>query len=187
VPQTRSKIGREQKVAEILDAAETRLRDGDLEALSVAGIARELDLSPNAVYWYFPSKDQLVIATVRRMLEDTFSRKPPARWGIERQIRWFVEQLEELDPLRIALHERARRSKAVEQFVEELRESSNELLTNALRGQVCEEDLDTAAEALLATIDGVALRRLGPEDRRRVISYAVSHLTGTEKTSKETK
>jgi AcrR family transcriptional regulator len=178
VPQTRSKIGREQKIAEILDAAETRLRDGDLDALSVAGIARELDLSPNSVYWYFPSKDQLVIATVRRMLEDTFSRKPPARRGIEGQILWFVEQLEGLDPLRVALHERARRSKTVEQFLEELRESSNELLANALRGQVRDEDLDTAAEALLSAIDGVALRRLGPGDRRRVISYVVSHLTG---------
>ena len=177
MPQTRSKIDREQKVAEILDAAETRLRGGDLDALSVAGIARELDLSPNSVYWYFPSKDQLVIATVRRMLKDTFSRKPPARWGIERQILWFVEQFEGLDPLRVALHERARRSKTVEQFVEELRESSNELLANALRGQVRDEDLDTATEALLSAIDGVALRRLGPEDRRRVISYAVSHLT----------
>jgi AcrR family transcriptional regulator len=178
MPQTRSKIGREQKVAEILDAAETRLRDGDLDALSVAGIARELGLSPNSVYWYFPSKDELVIATVRRMLEDTFSRKPHGRWGIERQILWLVEQLEGLDSLRIALHERARRSKAVEQFMEGLRESSHELLANALRDQVREEDLDTAVEVLLAAIDGVALRRLGPKERRRVISYAVRHLAG---------
>jgi AcrR family transcriptional regulator len=172
-------MGRDQKVAEILDAAETRLRGGgDLDALSIAGIARELDLSPNSVYWYFPSKDELVIAAVRRMLEDTFSRKPSARWGVERQILWLVEQLEGLDPLRIALHERARRSKTVEQYMEELRASSHDLLANALRGQVREEDLDTAVEALLAAIDGVALRRLGPDDRRRVISYATRHLTG---------
>jgi hypothetical protein len=48
-----------------------------------------------------------------------------------------------------------------------LRESSHERLANALRDQVPEEDLDTAAEVLLAAIDGVALRRLGPKSAPR--------------------
>ncbi len=177
MPRNRSSIEREKKTAEILEAAEARLREDGYESLSIAAIARELGLAPNSIYWYFPSKDHLFVAAIRHMLELLITQKPPARGSVERQVLWFVEQLEELDPLRISLYERARWSPVVARFAEELNASSHHLVANALRGAVPDADLELAAEALLATIDGATLRGLDRQERRRVVSYALRRFT----------
>jgi len=57
---------------EILALAQARLREGGYEALSVAALARELGLAQNAIYWYFPSKDHLFVATNRWSFEGKY-------------------------------------------------------------------------------------------------------------------
>src|ERR687895_1279768 len=103
MPRTRTDTNRETKVAEILEAADRRLREGGYEALSVAAIARELGLAQNAVYWYFPSKDHLFVAALERMLRDVVARKPPRQPSLERKVLWFVEQLDAMADVRAAM------------------------------------------------------------------------------------
>ena len=124
MPRTRHELEREAKVAEILEAAERRLREGGYDALSVAGIARELGIAQNAVYWYFPSKDHLFVAALERMLRDIVARKPPRRRSLERKVMWFVDQLQELEDVRASMYERARSSPVVADFAAELAEAS---------------------------------------------------------------
>src|SRR3954464_4957874 len=118
MPRTRPELEREAKVAEIVAAAERRLRDGGYDALSVAAIARELGIAQNAIYWYFPSKDHLFVAALERMLRDIVARKPPPRRWLERKVLWFVDQLGEIEPVRAAMYERARTSPVVAEFAE---------------------------------------------------------------------
>jgi AcrR family transcriptional regulator len=177
MPRTRHQLERDKKVAEILDAAERRLRSDGYPALSVAAIARQLKLAPNSIYWYFPTKDDLFVATVRHMLEGIVSRKDPAQKSLERRVLWFVDQLSELDHLRVALYERSRDSDVVARFVEELDANSRELVVNTLAGEVPDEDVEVAAEALVATVAGASLRRLSKKDRARVVSYTLSRFT----------
>src|SRR4051812_50227265 len=87
---TRTKIDREAKVEAILDLAERRLREGGYEQLSVAALARELGLAQNAVYWYFPAKDDLFVAVLRRMLADLAPPKPRGGGGDRRRVLWFT-------------------------------------------------------------------------------------------------
>src|SRR6266576_5234113 len=94
VPKTRLSRGRDEKMDEILTVAERRLREGGYEALSVAALARELELAQNAIYWYFPSKDELFVATLRRMLERITSRKPSKAVGEIERILWFTDQFQ---------------------------------------------------------------------------------------------
>src|SRR3954471_24297884 len=96
VPRRRVELERDEKTREILDAAAARLRADGYDGLSVAALARDLGIANNSVYWYFPSKDELVIAAVQVMLRDIVGRKPPPSRGLERQVLWFVEQLAEL-------------------------------------------------------------------------------------------
>jgi len=49
--------------SDILDAALRILKDGDLEDLTLARVAKELGVSAPAVYHHFPNKDALVAAT----------------------------------------------------------------------------------------------------------------------------
>src|SRR5688572_29496776 len=123
-------------MAQILDAAEGRLRDGGYEALSVAAIARELGLAQNAIYWYFPSKDHLFVASLERMLRDLLSRKPSDEVGVAERILWFTDQFAALSSLRGSMSERARHSPVVAEFVDQLEAHLSHMLTGVLRDHV---------------------------------------------------
>jgi AcrR family transcriptional regulator len=176
MPKTRHAVSRDAKVDEILAAAERRLRDGGYDALSVAAIARELGIAQNAVYWYFPSKDHLFVATLERMLRDIAARKP--RHDVDRvdRILWFTDQFEPLSHLRPAMNERARSSEVVEAFVDELESLLQRMLANALKGDVPDEDLPLAVQTFRATAEGTMVKGLSKRERRRVLRYALAQL-----------
>jgi AcrR family transcriptional regulator len=173
---TRTELVREAKVAEILDVAVRRLRDGGYDALSIIGIARELGLAQNAVYWYFPSKDHLFVAALERMLRDVVARKPPRLGSLEDKVLWFVEQLEAMADVRAAMYERARVSGVVAAFVDDLQAVWRRMLTNVLSSRVAEDDVSVTVDALLATIHGALLQPHPPAERRRLIAFAVRRL-----------
>src|SRR5207244_4131402 len=120
MPRTRHEIDRDDKVDEMLDAAERRLLGGGYAAMSVASIARELGVAQNSVYWYFPSKDHLFVAVLRRILTRTLAAKPPAGKGLQRQVLWFTDRLYDFSPLRVTLRDRAGQSALVADFEREL-------------------------------------------------------------------
>ena len=177
VPRNRAGVERERKTEEILEVAVRQLRVGGYEALSVAAIARELGVAGNSVYWYFPSKDELFVAAVDRLLLGIVADKPPGRRSLERRVLWFVERLDDLDRLRAGMRERARRSAPVAELVERLDRDSRRMLRNVLAPEVEAERLDLAAEALLATIEGTWMLGLRGERRRRLLGFALRGFT----------
>ena len=179
MPRRRVELDRDQKTREILDLVAPRLRADGYDGLSVAGVARELGIANNAVYWYFPSKDELVVAAVEEMIRDIVGRKPPASQGLERQVLWFVDQLAELADLRAALAQRARTSPVVADFVETTNDQLRRMLAHALAAHVPAADLDDATDAFLATVQGTQASALSPRRQRQVIRYALRTLTGS--------
>jgi len=177
VPRTRPEIDREAKVAEILSSAERRLLDGGYESLSVAAIARELGLAQNAIYWYFPSKNDLFVAALRRHLQEMAARKPSSDAGIDERILFFAEGFAVLFDLRGALTEQARQAEVVATFAKELDALVGRMLTNALRPRVTAKDLPAATEALRAAIIGTYAQGLDPRARRRLLKFVLERLT----------
>jgi AcrR family transcriptional regulator len=178
MPRTRRSEPRDEKIGEILAVAERRLGDGGYDSLSVAAIARELGIAQNAIYWYFPSKDELFVATLRRMLAGIAARKPTRRIGELERVLWFVDQFQVLSNLRPAMHDRARSSAAVAGFVEELDALLSRMLANVLRGHVPDEELPLAVEAFRATVEGAFVKGLDRRERRRVLAFALERLLG---------
>ena len=173
---TRSELEREAKVGEILEAAERRLHEGGYEALSVASIARELGLAQNAIYWYFPSKDHLFVATLERMLHEIGARKPTRSVGEVERILWFTDQFQGLYELRGAMNERARSSEVVADFVTDLDALLHRMLSNALGGHVPDRELPVAVEAFRATVEGSFIKGHSKRERRRVLRFALERL-----------
>jgi AcrR family transcriptional regulator len=163
---------------EILTVAERRLREGGYEALSVAALARELGLAQNAIYWYFPSKDELFVATLRRMLDEIAARKPSKDVGEVERILWFTDQFQALSGLRGAMGDRARSSKTVADFVAELDALLERMLSNAFRGHVPADELPVAVEAFRSTVEGTFVKGLDRRTRRRVLAFALERLIG---------
>ena len=181
MPRTRSELERDAKVAEIVEAAERRLRKGGYEALSVAGLARELGLAQNAIYWYFPSKDHLFVAALQQMLSDIASRKPRHHEvGPIERILWFTDQFQALFHLRGAMSERAGDSPVVADFVEELDALLSRMLSNALRDHVAADELPVAVETFRATVEGTFVKGLAKRARHEVLTFALERLMRTD-------
>jgi AcrR family transcriptional regulator len=178
VPLARTRIDRETKVGEILSIAERRLLDGGYDAMSVAGIARDLGVAQNSIYWYFPSKDHLLVAVMRRILGDLASKKPPRGRGLLTQVLWATDQMHDLAPLRADLHERAPHSTVAAEFESELDALIRRLLIHGIEPHLPAAEVHVAATAFLATVEGTFRLGLGKTERHRVIRYGLERITG---------
>ena len=175
MPRTRAHLDRHDKVDELVSAAERQLLEGGYSALSMAAIARELGLAQNALYWYFPSRDHLLVAALERIIQRVLERKPRGRDTVGRLL-WFADQLEQFQSLRTAVHERAASSPVVAAFEASLHERMHWLAGMALTGEVPADRLDVTADALVALLDGVLLRGLPRRRRDEVIRFGYERL-----------
>lgn len=64
---TRRRLTADQRREQLLDAVSTLAADTDVEALSVQELAAHAGVSEGLLYHYFPSKQALVLAAVRRV------------------------------------------------------------------------------------------------------------------------
>jgi AcrR family transcriptional regulator len=183
MPTTRFTESRDEKATAIVEAAERRLRAGGYPALSLAAIARELGVAQNTIYWYFPSKDDLFVAVLTRMLEQIHARKPSKKAGKVEQILWFTDQFAELSGLRAAMTERARSSPVIAEFVDELDALLSRMLSGALAQDVPADELPLAVEAFRATVEGTFVKGLDRRARRRVLTFALRQLIPEEQPS----
>ncbi len=69
-PSARVQYKREQARTEILEVARTLLREGGVEAVTLASVAGELSMTKQSLYHYFPSKEALVKSLVTTLLDD---------------------------------------------------------------------------------------------------------------------
>jgi hypothetical protein len=81
------------------------------------------------------------------------------------------------------MNERARSSEVVADFVQELDGLLSRMLSNTLRGRVPEKELPVAVEAFRATVEGTFVKGLGKRDRRKVLTFALERLMGSEGTA----
>jgi AcrR family transcriptional regulator len=174
VPRNRADIARDDKVGEIVAAARDRLVDGGYENLSVAGVARDLGLAQAAVYWYFPSKDHLLVAAVEGMFHDILAAKPPKRSTLS-SVLWFTERLSEIADLRRAVRERARVSQVAAEFDRNMADFLRVMLMNALSddGVFAPEDV---ADLLMALCEGVLVLPTTRKRKRELIAMGVERL-----------
>src|SRR5437588_7427603 len=152
-----------------MDIAVRQLEESGLDGGSVAGIARELGIAHNAIRWYFPTRDELVVAAMRVLLQRVIAKKPPPSQGPRQKVVWFAEQLHRYASLRSALYERARSSTVVATFMEEFQELLRGMVAIWLTGDRSRRSIKI--EAFLASLDGAVLIA-DPRERAAVVRCA---------------
>jgi AcrR family transcriptional regulator len=178
VPRTRRTVGREEKVAEVVGAAVARLESGGFEALSVAGVARDLGVAQNAIYWYFPTRDHLFVAAMDKLVGRIVDHKVDHLGSVVDAVLWFVDRLDASQGVMTSLYVRARTSPVVAEYEAAFRARMNEMLVEALRVRVPEDDVQEVATTLRCAIDGALLRGMPRAERDRVIRRAFDRLVG---------
>jgi AcrR family transcriptional regulator len=159
MPATRPHLDRDLKRKQILDAAEKLFLRNGYEATAMAEVARRAGVANNAVYWYFPSKDDLLAAMLQRRQERALTRLPaPASAALEEQVLAMLAQLDQVANLTATVHERAKHSPAVA----EMHKAFHTAADLRLQDLFLDSGLDTndaaeAAKAIMALIEGIHL------------------------------
>jgi len=162
MPATRSDLHRDVKRGEILDAAETLLLRDGYDKTTMAAIARAAQVANNSVYWYFPSKDDLLAAVLRRRQERAFTEVADLTTSsLEERVLALLAQLDQVARLTSAVHERASHSAAVAEMHQAFHAAA-------------EHDL------VMAMVEGIHLheRKRDPAARNRLILWTLRRLVG---------
>jgi TetR/AcrR family transcriptional regulator, cholesterol catabolism regulator len=176
MPRTRPELDRVEKQTAILHAAVEQLESGGYAALSVAAIARDLGLAQNAVYWYFPTKDHLFVAALQQMGHRVFAAKMRAGRDWTARLLAVVDALADLYPLLPAIHQRAAASDVVRVFERDLINDFRGMLAAGLTGRVAPDEVDLAAETVLAAVIGAYAIDLSSARRRRLLRNLLDRL-----------
>jgi AcrR family transcriptional regulator len=188
MPRNQQHIDRAAKAGRILDAAEELLLRDGYEATTMAAIARASGVASNAVYWYFPGKDDLLAAVLERRLEralsgaDTGSDSP-----IEVRAMSALAELDAVSVLTSTVHERARHSPAVAKVHQAFHDALSEHTTAGLKSAgMSGDDAAMAAAAVVAVIEGIHLHEptRDPDARNRLVGWLIQRLIGASGSEK---
>jgi AcrR family transcriptional regulator len=182
LPANRPHLDRDAKTAEILDAAESLLLEDGYESTTMSAIARKAGISSNAVYWYFPGKDELLAAVLSRRQQQALDRldQAPDASLVDRA-RTALGELDSIANLSVAVHERAKHSTAVAAVHEAFHATMSERLYDAFTAAgLGEPDARMAAAAIVAIVEGVHLHDApyDPAARDELVLWALRHFAG---------
>ena len=175
MPRNNRGVDKSVKRMALLDAAEEAFVEAGFDAISVAEVARRCGVTATTVYWYFPSKDDLLAAVVGRWLDATLDELEVAvaGRGPEAAARAVAAVLRQLAPLLGTVHERASRSAAVA----EVHEAGHERLASVLAG----EGVDgTAATIFVLLAEGVLDHPWSPGLEDHLVEAAIRALAAGE-------
>lgn len=175
MPRKRTELDRDEKVEQILDYAVELLRGGGHEELSVNRVARELGLSRAAVYWYFPSRDELFTAACARLFADAFA-DPPAHGDAVSRIRWGVDRFAAIYDVYAALLQRAPTEQTAADLIRAFDQSLCRRLTSVLAPHVAADQLAGIVETIVVFTEGLLGRRLPTAERDRRLTTALNAL-----------
>ena len=178
MPRNRAKVDRQVKLAEILDAADAAfLGPGGYRDTTIAAIAAQAGIATNSVHWYFPTKDDLLVAVLRRRLEAALPRlltDPPP--PLPELVIAGLHELDGVAVLTATVHDRAAYSAVVDEFHSRFHELVEHVLQEGFqRDGLTEQDARAAAGVIAAVVEGLHLHnsKRDPENRDQLVLWAL--------------
>ncbi|WP_428311485.1 TetR/AcrR family transcriptional regulator [Hydrocarboniphaga sp.] len=166
-------IDREIKRDEI-DAAASRLFiQHGYEATSMSMIAAAIDVAPNTLYWYYKSKDEMLVGALNRLVAQGMAElHGRAHAPFADQLSWAIQQFAQASDLVSTVHARAARSEVVREW----HEAFHRALENMLVGKLQARGLTSAQARLMATVgtfvvEGLLSHPHTPAQRSDVIAW----------------
>lgn len=183
MPKNRAGVDRRIKEEEILDAADAAfVGPGGFRDTTIAAIAAQAGIATNSVHWYFPTKDDLLVAVLRRRLEAALPRlltEPPP--PLSELVLAMLHELDRTASLTATVHDRAAHVPAVADFHHGFHELAEHTLQEGFQREgLTDGNALMAARAITALVEGLHLhdRKRDPEDRDRLVLWALRRFTG---------
>ena len=169
MPPTKPRQDREEKRAELGDAARRLFLADGYDATSMAALARAAGVAPNTIYWYFGDKDDLLIAVLDAELADALAAYAEiAERPIAEQVLWTVGQLQGLRGLVTTVHARIGRSAALNAWHDAFHATTEGLLRVAIEHAVPADALDAEVRIAVFTVEGLLTHALAESEQQAI-------------------
>ena len=171
MPRNRRPRDREEKSAEIVEAAAGLFAEVGFEKTSMATVARSAGVTTTTIYWYFQDKEAVLVAVLDHLLAGMLG-------GLEAQadrswtdrLLWVVQGLQQHGKLVTAVHALSATSATVAAWHSAFHELTDALLAEELRQSgVDAAQIPAMARLGVFTIEGLLMHPLPREEQRAVL------------------
>lgn len=176
---TRTTLTADAKRDAIVATAAARFAEAGFEDTSMAQLAKAAGVAPNTIYWYFESKDALLVAVVEHLLA-TGSPAPEPAAGLADRLFQLTKGFDRADRLIGAVHARAEISPTVRAWHDAFHAQADAWLIGQARAHLAGRGAGDPGDAALApipriwsfAIEGMVAHRL-PDDERRALCHTL--------------
>lgn len=162
MPKTRTQTPRSEKIDALLDAAEQCFAERGFDGTTTARLAKAAGVSERTLFWYFPSKDHVLAAVMRRASDRIVDELRDGGWprgDLAEGLFAILSAMRRIRHLIPAFHQRAEVSDHVAQTRAEFRARNDIALGAIFRGMgVPDHQVAPSMDIVLAFADGVLLR-----------------------------
>ena len=181
----RTTVDREEKRAEIVDAATKLFTQDGYEATSIGTLAKAAGITTNTIYWYFDDKDAVLVAVLQRLMKaslDEYLEQPPPT--LTDRLLWLVGVMDQLGPMIATVHTRAQTSEAIGAWHDDFHATGDAWLLVEIRAHLAARGARVPSDAELAAIprlwsyaiEGMVAHDLAPAERRELCAVLVRQL-----------
>jgi AcrR family transcriptional regulator len=151
LPMARNKrdVDAEVKREQIEEAACALFLSEGYEATSMAAVGKAAGVAPNTLYWYFASKDDLLVATLNRLVNRALLQLAGMQdLSLGDQLRWLLGEFQQASKLISTVHSRLDRSETVREWHDRF----HEMLDAMLVQQMVSKGMSRTKASVMATV-----------------------------------
>jgi TetR/AcrR family transcriptional regulator, regulator of autoinduction and epiphytic fitness len=162
----------------IAGALELFLQHG-FDDTSMATVSRRAAIAPNTVYWYFASKDELLLATLDKVLQERASAYLSERFDTPLQrLTWVMAQFDTFKQLMSAVHARLASSPLIRDWHDRYHQGLEHFITAHLMKQgQAQEQAQLMATIGTFVIEGLLSHPHSDAQRQAILNWLVRSKT----------
>ncbi len=162
MPRNRHDQSKDAKRDEIIAAASSMFLTEGYDGASMGKIAAAAGLTPNTLYWYFGSKDELFVGVADLFLDSLLQQHATvAERPLAEQFVWLVDNLRPVRHLVATMHARVARSLPVAEWHSGFHTRVEALFEDQLTIEVTGAQRDAEAAVVTFAIEGAVTHDLG--------------------------
>ena len=161
------------KKAALEETAARLFLEQGFEATSMQQIARELDVAPNTLYWYYASKDELLVGVLNRLLSQNLQRLPAMQGlPLKAQMAWTLDELEQSREMVATVHGRLDQSPVIRAWHDQFHRFVETALIGALKTAGVEESrCATLATVATFLVEGLLAHPHSAHQRNDILEW----------------
>ena len=179
MPKNRGLHNREAKRAGIISVARDLFVSEGFERTSITRLATAVGITANTLYWYFDDKDDILVAVLTVIVaEDMEDYVAVADRPLAERLEWLVERLKRVGPLVSTVHERATKSKVIDEWHNGFHAYTEALFSGDIAAAgLSGPDADAVIHIGTFVIEGLLTHTLPPQVSRAVIEQLVDSIS----------